>query len=135
MIFINKEQVNKIVLTLSETSTLTNPNYLFKFVNEFNDTPNPIYFTTQDESIHTNRYNMFELIENSTGSTTGGTSVALNLMPGQYKYTVYEASASTLSVSATTGVVIETVWMIVDGGATFQNLIEPNQNTTKSVYL
>jgi hypothetical protein len=131
MIFIEKNTTNNFVLTLTENSRLTNPFYLFEFENEFNLELQPLYFTTTDLSNYTNRYNQFELIESSTGSTTGGTSVALNLVGGQYKYTVYESSASTLSLTATTGRVIETGKMVVK--------IDNSQNittgSTSSIYL
>lgn len=134
MIYINKDETNKVVLTLSENSSLSSPYYLFKFVNEFNSSPQPIYFTTPDLSINPNRYNLFTLIEASTGSTTGGTSVALNLVPGQYNYTVYESTASTLSYSATTGVIIEYGRMVVDGSSSSNDEVEPTQNKTNSIY-
>lgn len=134
MIYINKNETNKVVLTLAENSTLDSPFYLFKFVNEYNSSPEPIYFTTSDTSIHTNRYNLFEVVENATGSTSGGTSVALNLIPGQYNYTIYESTASTLSVSATTGNIVEYGRMIVDGGSSSDDDIEPTQNKTNSIY-
>lgn len=134
MIYINKNQTNKVVLTLAENSTLDSPFYLFKFVNEFNSSPEPIYFTTPDISIHTSRYNLFNIVENASGSTTGGTNVTLNLIPGQYNYTIYEASASTLSVSATTGNIVEYGRMIVDGSSSTDDDIDPTQNKTNSIY-
>lgn len=134
MIYINKDETNKVVLTLSENSSLSSPYYLFKFVNEFNSSPKPIYYTTPDLSINPGRYNLFNIVESASGSTTGGTNVALNLVPGQYNYTVYESSASTLSYSATTGVIIEYGRMVVDGGPSSDDEVEPTQNKTNSIY-
>jgi hypothetical protein len=114
MIFLNRDTVNRVVLTLTESSTLSSPNYLFEFTNEFVVNSTPIYFTTPDISTVTSRYNLFEIELSSTGSTTGGTSVSLNLESGQYVYKVYEASAATLSISATTGTVVERGRMIVE---------------------
>ena len=108
MIYIEKNRINKFVLTLTESSKLANPFYLFEFKSDSNPSQEPIYFTTNDESLSTCRYNLFTLEESPSGSTTGGTSVALSLPASQYVYNVYEASASTLSISATTGVIIET---------------------------
>lgn len=116
MIYLKKEEINRVVLTLTESSTLNNPFYLFEFTKEFQTFPNQdvIYFTTDDLSTVTSRYNLFEIELSSTGSTTGGTSVSLNLESGQYQYQIYEASASTLSISATTGSIIERGRMIVE---------------------
>ena len=36
MIYLEKDSVNTFVLTLTETSTISNPYYLFVFQNEFN---------------------------------------------------------------------------------------------------
>ena len=114
MIYITKNTNNKIVLTLCETSRLTNPFYLFEFTNEYILESNPIYFTTPNLSSNQQRYDLFNLIESVIGSTTGGNDVALSLTSGQYRYNVYEASALTLSISATTGQIIETGRMIVE---------------------
>lgn len=136
MIYIQKNNSNNVVLTLSESSSLTNPFYLFEFIYEANLTPNNIYFTTADTSLAVDRYNLFVINENVSGSTTGGTSTALSLSSGQYKYNVYEASASTLSISATTGRIIETGRMIVDDiTEQYINQIIPQQNnTTPNIY-
>jgi hypothetical protein len=117
------------VLTLSESSSLTNPFYLFQFTNnwQIEETPTSIFFTTPDTSNYRERYNLFEITESLTGSTTGGTSVSLSLVNGQYDYNVYESSASTLSISATTGVIIESGRMVV--GDIIQTL---NNNTNNS---
>lgn len=114
MIFIDRNTTNKFVLTLSESSTLLNPNYLFKFQSDWDlDGNNLIWYTTPDESNYKDRYNLFQLIESTSGSTSGGTSVPLYLKQGQYTYSVYESSASTISLSATTGVILETGRMVV----------------------
>lgn len=122
MIYILKNFTNRVILTLSETSTLTAPNYLFVFENEYQLETQPIFWSQTDTSTFTNRYNEFELIESSTGSTSGGTAVELSLISGQYSYTVYESSTPTLSISATTGRIIEQGRMVV--------AIDPSQNET-----
>lgn len=136
MIYIEKDKENKIVLTLSESSRLGNAHYLFIFKNEYNGTSIEIPYTTDDESPNGMRYNIFQLEESVSGSTTGGTSVALSLMAGQYEYTVYESSASTLSISATTGQIIERGKMVVaDLTNTYVNQIIPSQNNNNnSIY-
>lgn len=114
MIFIKKNQVNRIVLTLTESSRIFNAFYLFEFTNEYNLNSQPIYFTTPNKSNNINRYDLFHITESSSGSTTGGEDVPLSLASGQYKYNIYESSASTLNLSATTQQIIESGRMIVD---------------------
>lgn len=137
MIYIKKNTTNNVVLTLSESSSLASPSYLFEFIYEANLTPNNIYFTTTDTSLAVDRYNLFVITEDVSGSTTGGTSTALSLMGGQYYYNVYEASASTLSISGTTGRIIETGRMVVDDitDQYINQVIPNNNNTTPNIYL
>lgn len=105
MIYINKDEVNNIVLTLSEVSTLTNPYYLFVFQNEMNPESTPILFTTTDISAYPERFNQFELDE----------PVDVELMKGQYSYSVYESLIPPTSIEDTTGEVIEEGRMVVSG--------------------
>lgn len=130
MIYIQKNSINNFVLTLSESSHLSNPNYLFEFTNEYILNSTPIYWTQVDTSSYPSRYNMFELVENETGSTTGGTANALSLISGQYNYNVYESTASTLSISATTGRIIESGRMVVAE----ENIITTITNNPNSIY-
>jgi hypothetical protein len=130
MIFIDKNTVNKVVLTLDESSRLTNPFYLFEFKNEFNIDSQPFYFYTPDTSVNRNRYNLFTITESSLGSKTGGNNVPLNLISGQYRYKIYESSAMTLSLSATTGRIVEQGKMVV---SSIENVTITTGNT-KNIY-
>ena len=78
-------------------------------------TPSDItYFTGADLSTYKCRYNRFDIIE--TGTTyVNLTGATVNLRSGSYTYDIYEASASTLSVSATTGTIISTGKVLVNG--------------------
>lgn len=113
MIYINKNSVNPTILELTRVSSLLNSNYLFEFINDIS--PNSItYFTGQDLSTYKCRFNRFDIIE--SGSTfTNLTGATINLRTGGYTYNVYESSASTISVSATTGKVISTGKVFVNG--------------------
>ena len=113
MIYIVKNQNNKVVLTLCESSRLTNPFYLFEFTNEYILGSEPILFSTPNLSTSTNRYDLFNITESNVGSTTGGYDVPLLLTSGQYRYNVYESSAMTLTISETTGVILESGRMVV----------------------
>lgn len=113
MINLQKDTENTVILELTSVSTLLNPYYLFEAINDMQPT-NITYWTATDLSTYKCRYNRFTITE--TGSTyvdlTGGT---INLLTGSYKYNIYEASASTLSVTGTTGNIISTGKLIVDG--------------------
>lgn len=105
MIYINKDEVNSIVLTLTEVSTLTNPYYLFVFQNEMNPESTPILFTSPDISSYPERFNQFLLDE----------PVDVELNKGQYSYSVYESLIPPTSIEDTTGEVIEEGRMVVSG--------------------
>ena len=107
MIYIEKDATNKIVLTLTENSTLSNPFYLFVFENEWDMAVDPIEIYLPDTSTATDRYNLFTLIE---GDSTGAD---LDLIKGQYTYSIYEAVSIPTTVSDTTGVVVEEGRMVV----------------------
>ena len=105
MIYINKDEVNNIVLTLSEVSTLANPYYLFVFQNEMNPESDAILFTTTDVSTYPERFNQFLLDE----------PVDVELIKGQYSYSVYESLVPPVTIEDTTGIVIEEGRMVVSG--------------------
>ena len=105
MIYINKDEVNSIVLTLTEVSTLTNPYYLFVFQNEMNPESTPILFTSPDISSYPERFNQFLLDE----------PIDVDLNKGQYSYSVYESLIPPTSIEDTTGEVIEEGRMVVSG--------------------
>ena len=108
MIYLEQGEINKVILTLSEVSTLVNPYYLFVFTNEMDTTSTPVLFTTLDTSAYTERYNLF-LIDEPT---------ELTLTKGQYIYEVYESLVVPESIEDTTGIVIEEGRMVVSGPVT-----------------
>jgi len=113
VIYIGKDTENKIVLTLTENSTLSNPNYLFVFENEFDTATDPIEIYLPDTSTATDRYNLFTLTDGS------GTGDDLDLTKGQFTYTVYEAVNVPVTISDTTGDVVEEGRMVVSS-ATYE---------------
>jgi len=116
MIKLTQNQSNRVILTLSESVTYTgSPIYfLFKFTSE--STKEEKLFTAQDVSTNIVRYNEFNII--LTGSTsenlTGGT---ININPdGQLFYEIYEQTSPTnLSISGTSGNIIESGIVKVEG--------------------
>jgi hypothetical protein len=73
-----------------------------------NPTSDPILFTAPDESPFPERFNLFYLDE----------PVDVELMKGQYTYSVYESMTPPTEISDTTGVVIEEGRMVVSGAST-----------------
>jgi len=132
MIFLKKNQTNNFIVTLREESRLDNPTYVFEFINVFNLSSDPIIWTSPDISNYTNRYNQFKLIESISGSTTGGIDTELSLIGGQYKYNVYKSTGQTISISATTGRILETGILVVETLPVFTQT--PNNNTN-NIYI
>jgi len=75
------------------------------FQNEMNPESTPILFTTPDISAYPERFNQFELDE----------PVDVDLMKGQYSYSVYESLIPPITIQDTTGEVIEEGRMVVSG--------------------
>lgn len=80
MIYLYKDQINTICLTLTESTTIANPFFLFVFTPEFTNGTTTLWVGT-DTSGFTARYNLFQLIE----------GVDVTLTRGQYIYEVYES--------------------------------------------
>jgi hypothetical protein len=103
MIYINKGYTNTFALTLTESTTISNPYFLFKFVWELDETLTPVYWVGTDTSPYAERYNLFTLTE--------GIDPIFKI--GQYKYEVYEASTQPTDETGLTK--IEEGRMVVDG--------------------
>jgi hypothetical protein len=86
MILINKGEVNQVVLTLSERTTITDACYLFEFIKD-GSIGSVIYFIATDVSLNKLRYNQFSIEENSVADVLNG---VITLDVCDYKYTVYE---------------------------------------------
>lgn len=108
MIYLEKNETNTFVLTLTESASITAPTWLFKFVWEMDQTQAPIYWVGVDYSQYVNRYNLFFLEE--------GVDVTFRI--GQYRYEVYESPTpivvdeNTNEVSLT---LVEEGRLVVDG--------------------
>lgn len=104
MIKILKNEVNRVVVTLTENVTIPSPVYfLFEFISD-NSLSNKV-FTATDISPNICRYNEF-MIEETDGVEDLLDGV-INLEPnGYYKYNVYQMSDPTnLDISLTDGIV------------------------------
>lgn len=128
MIYIEKNKENNIILTLTESSRLNDPHFLFIFTNEYDINAEPIYWTSPDLSSYTNRYNQFKLVESDSGSKSGGINTPLSLKGGQWKYVVMESTEITLDPELTTGMILEEGRMVV------QNPLLDNNINNDSIY-
>jgi hypothetical protein len=92
MIRFTKGQTQNIILTLTEKQLLTNPNYLFVFINRSANTEVKfVKLNATDVSLYKDRYNEFSIVTN----TNFGSS-----LNGQYVYQIYE-QASTSNTNPT----------------------------------
>ena len=107
MIYLNKDTTNEFALTLTESVSISNPYFLFKFVWELDEDLTPIYWVGEDTSLYTERYNLFNLEE----------GVDATFRIGQYTYTVYE-SVDPTPIDETGLTEVEEGRMVVDGIAT-----------------
>jgi len=108
-IVLNMGAANTVIMTLSERVTITSPFFLFHFQSKFNNTEER-FFQATNISNNKIRYDEFEITETSSPNYNGG---EVDLFTGEWTYDVYQASASTLSISGTTGGIIETDMAIV----------------------
>jgi len=93
MIRFKKSSENLVVVTLTENSTLANPIYLFKFVNQQSFVP--YYFIANDTSNFKNRYNSFIVTDKVNPNTLSGEISLGN--EGFYNYEVYQTTLISLS--------------------------------------
>jgi len=124
MIYIIRNTTNEVVLTLTEKVTIANPFFIFAFqpLATLDEYQPIIYFTTLDLSNYIDRYNLFEIVESDSGSTTGGDAIPLYLKPGQYEYKAYQSTTNSLDPNDF-GSLLEEGKMVVG------DLTQPDQDT------
>lgn len=107
---LKKNEANqRIALTLTERTTISNPNYLFEFIN--NQTKQ-VYTCICGEVSATSKYNLFDITEGVDDRTNS--SLILGLA-GQYYYNIHQQSSSTnLDPDLAQGIV-ERGYMVLEG--------------------
>lgn len=95
MLRVIKNSENVLTVTLTEKSTLPNPIYLFKFVNQ---TSNVAYwFINEDLSEFKQRYNEFILIEQDGASPQDSLHGVIELgLQGRYDYEIYQTTLTSV---------------------------------------
>ena len=112
MIRFIKSTENKVVVTLTENSTVTNPYYLFQFTNQSSNVN--YYFIASDVSNFKERYNEFNVTERFDANTLNG-EVSLG-EEGFYNYDIYQTSLSTLSGLSTASDAVNYITKTVESG-------------------
>ena len=89
MLYIKKNSLNNVVVTVSQNKTLANPNYLFSF--EHILSKEKVRFYPKDISTSKSRYDEFSFYEGEEpAGYTGDTPYVIFPFDGQYYYGVYE---------------------------------------------
>lgn len=99
MITITRNTTNKVVLTLTESATMSYYVFTFQSLRTLDELTNLIYYTTPDISLYTNRYNQFNIVESDVGGTASINNAPIYLLPGQYEYKVYQSATTSLTAS------------------------------------
>jgi hypothetical protein len=82
MLLIKKNQINTLVVTVSQNAELTNPEWLFSFTHIFSK--DQVRFIAEDVSVHKSRYDEFIITE---GTNLGNVNFPFQ---GLYTYGIYE---------------------------------------------
>jgi len=89
MLRIQRNQNNKLVVSVSNHKTISSPNYLFSFQHILSK--EKVQFFPKNISTSTNRYDEFEFNEGvEPAGYTGDTPYEIFPYQGQYFYSVYE---------------------------------------------
>ena len=119
MINLTKEYIETIVVTLTESESLTNPNFLFRFVNR--TTRREITFVklaSSDQSTNKARFNQFQIIVDD---------YFLNEDPGEWTYFIHEQTSPTNTNWELSGQCLETGIMRLNASSNF-GYIQHNPN-------
>ena len=112
MIRLEQDTINKVVVTLREFTTISNPFYLFEFISD--DTNDSKIFTGLDISTNVNRYNEFN-IELTTSTEDLLNSVVKLPLKGFYTYNIYSQVSNTNLDLANITELVEVGKVYVDG--------------------
>ena len=91
MINLTKAATQNIYLTLTEKQLLTDPNYLFRFINRSsNEEVKFVLLNAADTSLYKDRYNKFSIVTDTYFSSS---------VNGMYVYEVYEEAGTGTSIT------------------------------------
>jgi len=121
---------NTVILTLTESTTIATPTYLFQFEN--NQTHDKYYCISSDTSSYTDRYNKFII------TVVAGVPVPLSgqvklVIGDEYNYTIYAQASTTNLDPSLADEIVEIGYMKYD--KTFTDRLEYNgSSTTRKAY-
>ena len=119
---------NNCIFTLTEKTTITNPDYIFVFVDDH--TGKKYACTATDISAYTSKYNKFNLIVGSSNIPLSGQIGLVNY--GFYHYYVYQSSdASTFDYTNIDTTDLRTLTGLVETGKMFYKGIAVTNNYYK----
>jgi hypothetical protein len=125
MIHLIKGQVNKIILTLSEKSTLTSPNYLFYFKSRnTNETVAFVILNNADLSAYKERFNAFNITVSSYFATK---------LPGEWSYQIYEQTSTSNLIPSQATSMLESGQATLNDTSQFSFTTYSNQTNTYKV--
>lgn len=121
MIYLVKGETNQIVLTLTEKQTLTNPNYLFRFIHRaLNVEVKFVLLNAADTSLFKDRYNQFSIVTNTYFT---------NYNTGEWEYYIYEQISTTNTNPSLTTTMLESGIMRLDNSTNFEYDTYQTSNT------
>ena len=104
-----KNQVNNVVLTLSERSRITSPWFLIVFESKFSD-GTTAKCSLQNSIPLNNRYELLIIEDKTSPNPLNG---EVYLIEGEWSYKVYESASQTLDEASTTGRILQQGLLIV----------------------
>jgi len=123
MIYITKNQANGCVFTLNEKTTISNPNYLLELYSNANHS-SKVLALSGDLSSDTTRYNKYSITEVYLSGESLSTA-EVNLEPGTYDYFAWQATGTSLSLSAATSIVESGKLTVLGTGTTSTTYTNP----------
>lgn len=119
MIYIEKNSVNSVILTLSDSITIDNPYFAFQFVNGSTGEIN--IFLATDTSAAPDRYNLFSIVEQTTGLDPLNAIIELSPV-GQWIGKIYESATESIAPDDW-GILLQTEVVVVAGDESSVNEI------------
>lgn len=109
MIILERNSINKVVVTLTEVAKLPLPFFLFVFESDGDTEDDPVKWTGTNlaDAQQIERFDIYEIEESDTGDESGAINGPIKMSKGQYTYKIYESATATLDVSQTTGRIVE----------------------------
>lgn len=128
MILINKGTTNKVALSLTEKCTLSSPVFLFVFMCDITRVKK--IFIASDISSYTDRYNLFNIIEQSSSEDLYNGTITLTTS-GYYSYKIYEQTSSTNLTESLATNLVESGKVLVNGTTTSRAVHDNNPKQYK----